>query len=208
MLNFHGKKILLLAPHLDDLELGMGGVISRITKYRDYQIHYVVFSIPHGVEREKIFKEFERVKSLYDTSQWTFQFEDFDARDLPSKRQEVLQTLIDIRKRYAPDVVFTTNSLDIHQSHNCVYQETIRAFKHVTILGYELPWNSFGFNNHVYIALSESEIETKERAISEYNSQLTRDFFTNGIARDLARLRGKQIGREFAECFEMIRLIS
>ena len=32
-------------------------------------------------------------------------------------------------------------------------------------------------------------------------------FFSNDIITDLAKLRGKQIGKEYAECFELTRMI-
>ncbi|HEY7879138.1 MAG TPA: hypothetical protein VIC55_12975, partial [Gemmatimonadaceae bacterium] len=97
---------------------------------------------------------------------------------------------------------------DIHQSHEVVYAEARRAFKFTTLLGYELPWNSMDFPMDVFITLSREEVETKVAAINAFATQKRRLFFSNDIVGDLARVRGKQVGREYAECFELIRLIT
>ena len=31
---------------------------------------------------------------------------------------------------------------DVHQDHQTIYNESIRAFKFSSILGYEMPWNN------------------------------------------------------------------
>ena len=54
---------------------------------------------------------------------------------------------------------------------------------------------------------SREDVEAKVAAINAYRTQKSRMFFANDIVGDLARVRGKQIGREYAECFELTRLI-
>jgi LmbE family N-acetylglucosaminyl deacetylase len=104
-------------------------------------------------------------------------------------------------------VVFIPNSKDIHQSHEVVFAEARRAFKWGTILGYELPWNSMEFPMDVFLTVSKEDVDAKIAAINAYKTQKNRMFFSNDIVGDLARVRGKQIGRPYAECFELIRMI-
>jgi hypothetical protein len=59
----------------------------------------------------------------------------------------------------------------------------------------------------LFIELSKESVDTKVKAINAYKTQKSRMFFSNDIVGDLARVRGKQIGREYAECFEVIRMI-
>ena len=40
------------------------------------------------------------------------------------------------------DLVVLPNSTDVHQDHQVINREGIRAFKHSSILGYELVWNN------------------------------------------------------------------
>jgi hypothetical protein len=89
-----------------------------------------------------------------------------------------------------------------------VYAEARRAFKFTTILGYELPWNSISFSMDVFVRLTKDEVDAKVAAVNAYATQKSRLFFSNDIVADLARVRGKQIGHDFAECFELVRLIT
>ena len=88
-----------------------------------------------------------------------------------------------------------------------VFAEARRAFKFTNLLGYELPWNSLDFSMDMFITLTAEEVAAKVAAIDAFETQKGRLFFSNGIVGDLARVRGKQVGKEYAECFEIIRLI-
>ena len=59
----------------------------------------------------------------------------------------------------------------------------------------------------VFITVTQKNVEAKVKAINAYKTQKHRMFFSNNIVGDLAHVRGKQIGADYAECFEMIRLI-
>ena len=120
---------------------------------------------------------------------------------------EILQLFYDMKISFNPDIVFIPNSKDVHQSHQVVHQEALRAFKYTSILGYELPWNYMTFDMDIFITLSKENILHKTKAINAFETQKKRMFFSNNIMHDLANVRGKQIAREYAECFEVIRLI-
>ena len=51
-----------------------------------------------------------------------------------------------LRAEWQPDVVFQPPHHDVHQDHQTIAQEGLRAFKRTTILGYEIPWNNFDFS--------------------------------------------------------------
>ena len=131
----------------------------------------------------------------------------FDPRNLFDSRSEILQIFYDLNTELRPDLVLIPNSKDIHQSHEVVFAEARRAFKYMTILGYELPWNSIEFSMDMFMVVTKEDVDAKIAAINAYKTQKRRMFFSNDIVGDLARVRGKQIGREYAECFELIRLI-
>ena len=60
---------------------------------------------------------------------------------------------------------------------------------------------------NAFIRLTEEAVNAKTAAINAYATQKDRMFFSNDIVSDLARVRGKQIGAEFAECFEITRIL-
>ncbi len=200
-----GKKILAIAPHLDDIELGVGGTIHKLKD--DNEIHYLGLSMPPLVERDSFMEEFWKSAEHLGFSRNRMTLKDYDPRDLFKDRMEILQLFYDTNMALKPDIVFVPNSQDIHQSHQVAHQEARRAFKFSTILGYELPWNSMSFNMDLFIELDEANVEAKQASINSFESQKSRLFFSNDIITDLAKLRGKQIGKDYAECFEVTRII-
>jgi LmbE family N-acetylglucosaminyl deacetylase len=207
MLDFKNKKIVVIAPHLDDIELGLGATLKLLAKEKSNEIHYVGLSLPPLVERESFMKEFWKSNEYFGIPSENYHLYDFDPRNLFDVRMDILQIFYDLGKKIKPDLVFIPNSKDLHQSHQVVNAEGKRAFKYSTILGYELPWNSMEFDMDVFIRVGQEDIQAKMDAINAFETQKTRMFFSNNIVLDLARVRGKQIGGEFAECFELIRLI-
>jgi LmbE family N-acetylglucosaminyl deacetylase len=99
------------------------------------------------------------------------------------------------------------NVNDIHQDHQTIYAEGLRAFKQTTILGYELPWNNLIFTTNTFIKLDEANIKQKIAALNEYKSQSSRTYLNEDFIRSLARTRGVQIGTDYAEAFELVRWI-
>ena len=96
---------------------------------------------------------------------------------------------------------------DIHQDHYCIGIEGVRAFKQISILGYELPWNNLTFNTQLFVFLDEKHLYKKIEALKCYQSQSNRDYANESFIRSLAITRGTQIGAKFAEAFEVIRWI-
>jgi len=205
LLNLQGKTIVAIAPHLDDVELGAGATIYHLAKTN--KVHYVGLSLPPLVSRDTLIEEFHESCKILRLDPQNIILRDYNPRDLASVRLEILQLFYDLNKELRPDLVFVPNSDDIHQSHEVVFAEARRAFKYTTILGYELPWNSVNFPMDVFITVEKEDVDAKIAAINAYKTQMDRVFFSNDIVGDLARVRGKQIGREFAECFELIRMI-
>ncbi len=84
----------------------------------------------------------------------------------------------------------------------------MRAFKHSSILGYDLPWDSIIPSKvNVFAPLSEEEMELKLKALSCYKSQSTKSYFQPGVMRSIATMRGIQCGQPLAEAYEAIRWI-
>jgi LmbE family N-acetylglucosaminyl deacetylase len=105
-------------------------------------------------------------------------------------------------------VVLAPSVGDIHQDHGVVASEALRAFKRTTLLGYEIPWNTFRFHRQAYVVLEDEHVDAKVRALSCYRSQQHRNYANEEYIRNLARTHGIEIGRGHAECFEVVRWVS
>jgi LmbE family N-acetylglucosaminyl deacetylase len=132
---------------------------------------------------------------------------DFDVRRFKEFRQDILEELIKLKNRLKPDIVFVPSPSDIHQDHQVISEEGLRAFKNCSILGYEMPWNNVSFNTRSFIKLEEEHIRKKAQSLLEYKSQEHRTYLNENFIRSLATIRGVQIGSKYAEAFEVIRWI-
>ena len=204
-----GKKILVVSPHTDDGELGCGGSIAKFIEEGN-EVEYVALScceksIPPQYPSDILSREVKaatRILGIPNPILFSF-----DVREFPKYRQEILDTLIRLKNKIQPDIVFTPSRSDTHQDHKTTVEETMRAFKQCTILGYEQPWNNITFNTHAFIPLREIHVQKKIDALSCYETQKDRAYLNPDFIRGLALTRGTQIEETYAEAFEVIKWV-
>lgn len=205
------NKVLILAPHTDDGELGCGGTIAQyIDQGKD--VYYVAFSIcskslPEGWAPDTLAKEVKEATKVLGIKPENLILFDFDVRLFPQFRQEILEEMIKLKKKINPEIVYVPSLNDIHQDHSVISQEGLRAFKNVSILGYEMPWNNVSFNTCAFNILDEKYIQKKIDCLKMYETQKHRTYLNENFIRSLATTRGVQIGSPYAEAFEVIRWI-
>lgn len=206
------KRVLVLAPHTDDGEFGCGGTMARLVD-RGAEVRYVAFSIatkslPEGFPPDTLAREVRDATSAIGIPEAQLTVHDFDVRTFPEHRQDILDLLIDLRDAWSPDAVLMPSLRDIHQDHEVVAAEGLRAFKRTTVLGYEIPWNNLQFDYQAYVELEAGQVERKVAALGCYASQQHRNYANADYIWNLARTRGINIGRELAEVFEVYRIVS
>ena len=204
------KNILVLAPHTDDGELGLGGTISRLIE--DGKKSDLCGFLHRTAIGSRRFSE----RYLEDRGQASdpdlgiepgnLIIYNYEVRKLGYARQEILEELIRLKKVSDFDLVFIPSLHDIHQDHTTIAQEGLRAFKNTNILGYELIWNNLTFNTQCFVRLEERHIDAKVESLKAYKSQGARDYLSKDFIYSLARARGVQAGCTYAEAFEVIRL--
>jgi LmbE family N-acetylglucosaminyl deacetylase len=209
---FDPKKILVLAPHTDDGELGCGGTIAKFIA-EGREIWYAAFSIcskslPQGLPADTLAGECKKATSVLGIPADHVTLFDFEVRIFPTLRQEILEKLVQLNKKINPDLVFIPSAADIHQDHGVIHTETLRAFKNSSLLGYELPWNHAPFKSPFFITLSGKDVAKKSEALKEYQSQSHRNYMQEDFIRSLAKVRGVQANSEYAEAFEVYKLVS
>ncbi|NNF21734.1 MAG: PIG-L family deacetylase, partial [Saprospiraceae bacterium] len=192
------RKVLILAPHTDDGELGCGATITKAIE-QNCTVYYAAFStaeqsVPEGYPKNQLELEVRKAtKRLGIQDEHLFIYK-FEVRKLNYVRQEILEELIRIRNKINPDLVFLPSSKDIHQDHTTVHHEGIRAFKFCSILGYELIWNNLGFETDCFIEIDQSHLDAKLHALSAYETQNGKLYMNPNFIKSLAIVRGTQIG--------------
>jgi LmbE family N-acetylglucosaminyl deacetylase len=203
------KRIVCLAPHPDDIEFGCGASVHRLNETGN-ELYYVAFSpcnksLPEGFPENSLFNELDKASQIIGIAKDRLIKHDFPVRELPKHRQAILEILVKMKKEIQPDIVLLPNSQDVHQDHHQIHLEGVRAFKHCTILGYELPWNNLSFQSNFHIKVSESNLKAKVDAIQCYSSQKRRVYSQEAFIKGQAKMRGIQVNSAYAEAFECVR---
>jgi LmbE family N-acetylglucosaminyl deacetylase len=204
------SRILVLAPHTDDGELGCGGTIARLVDEKA-DVWYAAFSVVkvtrEGFPEDALKLELDkamRVLGVPDEKVITYGYQ---VRQFSYHRQEILEDLVKLRKDISPDMVLVPSLMDIHQDHKTMAEEARRAFKKDTIIGYEQPWNNITFNTVAFVPLEEQHVQKKLDALACYETQQYRTYLNPEFIRGLARTRGTQIEKDYAEAFEVVRWV-
>ena len=207
------NRILVLAPHTDDAELGAGGSIAKWLE-AGVHVHIAVFStaeesLPAGSRPTRLADECHESLDVLGVPRANRTILGYPVRKLSYHRQEVLEHMVQLGRDIDPDWVLVPSGADLHQDHATIHDEAMRAFKHKTLLGYELPWNHITFSASAFVRLERRHLDTKWAALTRYASQLEmgRPYFTPEFHDSLARVRGLQVKSEWAEAFELIRIV-
>ena len=205
-MNFSGQRVLFLGAHPDDIELGCGALLHNIARQTDVMCvtlsdnqanpdlknvrdeHYKSMAVL-GVPKEKI------VLGLFTT------------RVFPNARQEILEYFLKIRKDFQPDLIFTHSRQDVHQDHNTMTDEALRAFRGITVLGFDVVRSSYGFFPHFLVEVTEENVNKKIEALAEYETYRDRYYFNSELTRSIMVRHGALAERAFAEGFDILRIV-
>src|SRR6185295_4413766 len=150
--------------------------------------HYVSMAIL-GVPKEKIV------------------FGPFTTRVFPDSRQEILEYFLELRKGFQPDLIFVHSKQDVHQDHNTMTDEALRAFRGITVLGFDVVRSSYGFFPHFLVEVTEEDVQRKIAALSKYETYRDRYYFNSELTRSIMVRHGALAERQFAEGFDILRIV-
>jgi LmbE family N-acetylglucosaminyl deacetylase len=165
-------------------------------------------SLPPGSPPDMLEVEFRASMAKMAIPQECVKVFNFPVRRFPQHRQEILETILTLRRSFNPDAVFAPSGNDKHQDHQVVHAEAVRAFKDITVWGYELPWNHVDFSAQAFVTLESRHLERKWESLQEYRTQmdLHRPYFTREFIFGLGCVRGVQVKAGYAEAYEVVRM--
>lgn len=206
---FKHSPVIIFAPHIDDGEIGCGGLINQFVN-EGIDVYYVGFSsakisLQPGQSEDILVHEVREATGILGIKQENLILFDFPTRHFPEYRQKILDEMIILREKIKPKLIFTPSLNDIHQDHATVAAEALRCFKKQSILCYEEPWNNISFSTNCFIQLTEENLQKKLQALRCYQSQKHRIYFNEDSIVSLAKMRGTQLEGGYAEAFEVIR---
>jgi N-acetylglucosamine malate deacetylase 1 len=205
------KRVLVLAPHTDDGEFGCGGTIAKLIE-EGASVYYAAFSaceqsVLPQFPKDILVTEVKAATAVLGIKPENLILFTYDVRTFGYHRQAILEDILKLKQEIQPDLIFTPSVNDIHQDHATISNEAVRAFKFSSILCYELPWNNFNFTTTCFFQLTKNQLDIKIKALKKYKSQAHRPYADADFIRSLSRIRGVQIGEQYAEVFEVVRWI-
>jgi LmbE family N-acetylglucosaminyl deacetylase len=204
-------KVLVVAPHADDAELGAGGSIRRWVE-EGRQVHILNMSDTSSVNGSKygadLRNEARAAAAALGVERDNVSFANFPLRHFDSNRQAILDFLVELNNDLSPEIVIGPSFGDVHQDHSVVAKEIQRAFKKTTVLGFDTYWNMNVQKVDYVNELTQGQMRAKITALAAYKSQAQRPYMQSEVIMGLAKVRGLPKGFQFAEAFSVAQLVN
>jgi LmbE family N-acetylglucosaminyl deacetylase len=201
--------LLCLGAHCDDIEIGCGGAILRLTEgRRDVSVTWVVWSGDDAREREARASAGLFLAAARASSVTVHRFRD---GFFPYEGGRIKERFEALKAEVAPDLIFTHHGGDRHQDHRLISELTWNTFRDHAILEYEIPKYDGDFGSPaLLVELDETVAERKIRYIVEsFKTQHAKAWFTEDTFRAVLRLRGMEANApgRYAEGFYARKLV-
>ena len=197
-------RVLAFGAHPDDLEVGAGGLLSRLSQ-EGAEVMMAVVSIPNNVEQRR--KEANAGADVIDAD-LRILFDEKPCRVEDIARHELVRRMDQVVGDWRPDLVITHSAYDLHWDHGLVNRATVSALRRTPcdLLAFlsspEMNAQSRAIGQ--CFADITSTMELKLQAIRAHESQVPKLDLES--SRDLARAMGRISGYQYAEAYEALRV--
>ena len=203
-----GLKILCLGAHCDDIEIGCGGTVMKLSQeYSALKIKWVIFTSNPEREREARHSADHFLQKVSDKEVDVLTFKD---GLLPFEGVAVKKYFEEL-KAFQPDLIFTHFRHDLHQDHRVVCDLTWNTFRDHFILEYEIPKYDGDLGNpNFFVPLEGAVAERKVEALQRYYlSQAGKHWFDKETFFSLMRIRGvESVSKSrYAEAFHLRKAV-
>ena len=209
-------KILAIGAHLDDIEIACGGTLAKAIE-SGHEVKVLIMSKSGytnkdgQIQRSDELAVEEGMNALHTLGIQDIEIMDFATKDIPF-RSDVVNAIDLCVFKYNPDIIFTHHPFDTHQAHEGVSKASIAAARRKNTVFFYEPITPSGrsyvaFKPTLYVDIEstlDKKIESLKCHTSEYNKFGAEDWIEGVRCR--CGFRGYEIGKKFAEAFEILRL--
>jgi len=199
------KVILAIGAHPDDIEIGCGGTIKKHVLKGDDVYYVIATNGEKGGDGEERVSEAEKAAQLMGGKGIDF----LNIKDTFVTHDGYVVHLLDnIFKKLVPSIIYIHSFRDYHQDHMNIAKSSLSASRNMknSIFYYEAPSTTLEFTPIAFSGITET-FESKMECINQFVSQEKKDYVERQAIVDLSKFRGKMINVEYAEAFEVVRLI-
>lgn len=205
-MNFFGKNVLLLGAHPDDIELGCGALLHHMVKQTEV-LCVTLSDNQKNPDLQNVKNEHHESMAVLGVPKEKIVLGPFTTRIFHDSRQDILEYFLKLRREFKPDLIFVHSRQDVHQDHNTMTDEALRAFRGITVLGFDVVRSSYGFFPHFLVEVSEEDVNKKIEALSCYETYRDRYYFNKELTRSIMVRHGALAECPFAEGFDILRIV-
>jgi LmbE family N-acetylglucosaminyl deacetylase len=219
--------VLVVVAHSDDETISMAGTLVKHVS-KDDKVFVVSMTDGVGARDKTNIGDVKSRKISSDVASQELGFQWGECYDFNDNAMdgypliEVVRAVEKAKLKYEPTLVYTHSSADLNVDHRVVANAVLTAFRPqpnekckelrlfevASATDYGNPSITGSFVPNLFVDIS-SEWPSKERALEAYSAEMRNYPHSRSIAgiKNLAKLRGNQVGCNLAEAFEVIRRI-
>tara|TARA_B100000029_G_scaffold116389_1_gene109171 strand:+ start:6894 stop:7601 length:708 start_codon:yes stop_codon:yes gene_type:complete len=230
------ERLLVISPHADDEVLGCYGLIKKI-KDNGGEVFVQILSLGgykkiegNQITTEEWQKELAQVSKILELDDFDVAYTNNEIQHIDTKPQQELIEYIENKSKISiskikPTIVAIPTIFSTHQDHTFAYKVAIAALRphpqkatHMPqlVISYESPeyyfWSAYSefgrFQPNFYLNLSQDDLNKKSEILNLYSTQMRAGQRGGENLSSLARIRGNEIGLEYAEAFHIHRLFT
>jgi len=224
------NRVLFIGAHPDDIELGCAGTIYKYSNM-GWTIGALILAEGSSsryddpitsrqlIDKDKKDRKESCKRSLTNLGVSSFKFHDLPCSKLDTVPMLTINKMIEAEIReFNPEVVFTHSQVDTNKDHKLVFESTkiatrpsafpqIRSIYCYEVLSSTECSYSDVFKPNYFVSLSREHLEKKIESLKFYETEMKK--FPNSRSAEgvevLAKFRGIQINKNYAESFETLR---
>ncbi|MDD5367787.1 MAG: PIG-L family deacetylase [Anaerolineaceae bacterium] len=203
---YRPRRVLAIGAHPDDIEIAAGATIAKLQDAGHQVYGLVMTQGEQGGNAQLRPSEARNGASFLEMN--SFQMLKFEDTNLKNQTVELVNAIEKVIDKFKPDIILTHSAHDIHQDHQAVHEATMRAGRNAnTILCYESPSVTQEFVPTFFVNVA-TYVEVKLAAIRTHWDQRNKPYMKEDQVRGKLAFRGGQAKVEFAEGFEVLRMLS
>ena len=202
---FGNGPILFIGCHPDDVELGCGGLISRINpKSKIYTL--TLSKNQYNSKNKNIVSEHFKSLQFLGIKKNHILLDDFKTREFSYSRQEICDSLWKIKQKIKPTCVFV-NSADLHQDHQVCNMECQRTFRNISIIEYNVERSTLFPKYTLFVKLTKNEVTKKINALKNYKTYKNKNYFSPRKILAHSETVGIKIEAMYCETYNVVSIV-
>jgi len=195
------KNVLCLGAHSDDIEIGCGATIRKLTQEQSGVVVWWVVFTADGKRRAEAKKSAGAF--LQDAGKSYVIIKQFRNGYFPFEGDKIKDCFESLKSRVKPDLIFTHFRDDRHQDHRLISDLTWNTFRNHLILEYEIPKYDGDFGSPNFFVQLDGQLakEKADNLCQCFPTQGDKHWFDRDIFMALMRLRGMECCAKYAEAF-------